>query len=105
MAIDMDAWISDRIEPDPARAGIAEARLRESAVPIWTLIAYWKATGKVDAQVADDYHIAPSDVAAALVYYRRHHLLIDERIRANRAKATWPPSTAKMASPTGSRLS
>jgi uncharacterized protein (DUF433 family) len=59
--------------------------LRESAVPIWTLIAYWKATGKVDAQVADDYHIAPSDVAAALVYYRRHKLLIDERIRANRA--------------------
>lgn len=85
MAIDTEALIADRIEPDPARAGIAEARLRESAVPIWTLVAYWKATDENDAQVAHDYQITPTDVAAALAYYRRHKPLIDERIRANRA--------------------
>jgi uncharacterized protein (DUF433 family) len=85
MAIETDALITDRIESDPARAGIAEARLRESAAPIWTLVAYWKATGENDAQVARDYQIAPADVAAALAYYRRHKALIDERIQANRA--------------------
>jgi uncharacterized protein (DUF433 family) len=85
MAIDSDALIAEYVEPNPHRAGVAEARLRDSAQPIWALIAYWRAAGEDAQRVADDYRIPLRAVEAAIAYYHRHRAPIDERIAANSA--------------------
>jgi len=83
MAIDTDALIAQYIEPNPHRGGIAEARLRDSARPIWALVAYWHAAAQDAQRVADDYQIPLPAVDAAISYYRRHKAVIDARIAAN----------------------
>jgi uncharacterized protein (DUF433 family) len=83
LAIDTDALIAQYIEPNPHRGGIAEARLRDSAQPVWAVIAYWRAAGHDSKRVADDCQIPLRAVDAAISYYQRHSTLIDDRIAAN----------------------
>jgi uncharacterized protein (DUF433 family) len=83
VAIETDRLIEEHIEPDPGRPGIMEARLRRSAVPVWTLIVYWQAADEDTERVTHDYRLRPEEMQAAIAYYRKHEPLIDERIRSN----------------------
>ena len=77
----IDAWI----EPDPYRAGEANARIREYGVHVWALIGHlWGMGGDVD-QVAQDYDVPVDAVRAARAFYARHSTIIDARIAANTA--------------------
>jgi uncharacterized protein (DUF433 family) len=80
---DAEALIAEFIELDPYRRSLAEARLRGYAVPVWTLVAYWRAADGDVARVAEDYEIPERAVEAALAYYNRHAVLIDDRIASN----------------------
>ena len=77
--------IEKYIELDPRRPGPEEARLRESGVPVWVLIAQLAGvTGDLD-HLAADYHIPREAVEAALAYYQRHKQSIEARIAMNAA--------------------
>ncbi len=47
--MDEEALISRHIEENTHRPGPAYARLKESGVPIWTLIMYWRGAVGGDA--------------------------------------------------------
>jgi uncharacterized protein (DUF433 family) len=74
---------------DPHRPGPADARLRDSGVPLWALISYLqRAVGGEVAQAAEDYAVPVEAVEAALAYYQQseqHRQLIDARIALNAA--------------------
>jgi uncharacterized protein (DUF433 family) len=63
----------------------AEARLRESGVPVWALVGYWRSAGEDVGRTAKAYHVPRQAVEAALVYYRDHSPEIDARLAANAA--------------------
>jgi uncharacterized protein (DUF433 family) len=71
------------VEPHPWKGGAAEARLRESNVPVWAIIGQLGGEDGDVAGVADDYDIPPEAVEAALAYYREHQAVIDDRLAAN----------------------
>ena len=72
-----------RPQLNPARPGLDQARLKESAVAIWALIGYLRGTnGDID-RVAADYEIPREAVEAAIAYYERHRALLDHRIAIN----------------------
>ncbi|HLH21205.1 MAG TPA: DUF433 domain-containing protein [Chloroflexota bacterium] len=75
--------IARYIEDNPHAAGLDEARLIVSGVPVWALVGHWRAIGEDIAQVAHDYDLPDEAVEAALAYYRQHAALIDARILAN----------------------
>jgi uncharacterized protein (DUF433 family) len=80
-----DELIRRYIEPNPWKPQVEEAWLIESAIPVWSLIGHWKATGRDTAQIAQDYEVSENEVRAALAYYRRHKCAIDTRLAANAA--------------------
>ncbi|MCC7103945.1 MAG: DUF433 domain-containing protein [Chloroflexi bacterium] len=65
--------------------GLADARLRDSGVPIWALIGHLRVIGQDTAQLARDYEISAEAVAAALAFYRHHKRVIDARLVLNEA--------------------
>ncbi|HEY7061974.1 MAG TPA: DUF433 domain-containing protein [Chloroflexota bacterium] len=71
------------IENNPHVAGLDEARLIISGVPVWALVGHWRAVGEDILQVARDYDVPEEAVEAALAYYSQHAPLIDARILAN----------------------
>ena len=100
-----DQLIATYIEQDPHRPGLDRARLSDSGIHVWILIAdlqtllgpeteYAFAHGKYQGelatilQLAEDFDISPDEVLAALAYYERHHPLIDARITTNTASVT-----------------
>jgi uncharacterized protein (DUF433 family) len=83
------------VGPDPHRPGPDRARLIEEGVPVWAIIGHLLALGggedpldsspqTVD-QVADDYRISHTAIAAALLYYAEHRAAIDTRLAINAA--------------------
>ncbi len=78
-----EGLITQYIELNPHRRGLAEAQLKESGVPVWALVGYLRGVRGDVARVAADYEIPLEGVEAALAYYRRHRAIIDERIAAN----------------------
>jgi uncharacterized protein (DUF433 family) len=76
--------ITRHIEENPAKPGLADARLIGFAVAVWALIGYLPAVGHRADEVAEDYDLPVEAVEAALIYYRRHRDVIDARIAANR---------------------
>jgi uncharacterized protein (DUF433 family) len=83
-----DDLIARYIEENPAKPGLADARLIGYAVPVWALIGYLPAVGHRADKVAEDYDLPVEAVEAALAYYRQHQDVIDARIAANRVAAT-----------------
>jgi len=79
-----DEQVRHKIQEDATRPGPAEARLRDSGVPVWALVSYYEAAGDIDS-VARDFEIPAEDVRAALAYYRSHKLAIDARLAMNAA--------------------
>ena len=97
-----DQLIATYIEQDPHRPGLDRARLNESGVHVWILIAglhtllgpeakHAFAHGKYQGefaklrQLAQDFDISADEVLATLAYYERHQPLIDARITTNTA--------------------
>jgi len=76
------------IEPHPRRPGVAEARVKGYATPVWALVGHWRAVGRNVGRVAEDYDLPREAVEAALAYYRRHRPLIDARLAENNAVLT-----------------
>lgn len=78
--------IRQHIDPNWDRypGGRADARLRDSGVPVWALVGHLRAVNDID-QVARDYELSHAAVDAALAYYQRYKDLIDARLLLNTA--------------------
>jgi uncharacterized protein (DUF433 family) len=70
------------IVPDPHHPGIAHYQLRDSAISIWALVAYYDAVRHDLDQVAYDYNIPVEQVRAALAFYAEHADAIDTYLRS-----------------------
>ncbi len=75
-----DELIARHIEPHPSKAGRQEARLRDSGISVWALVAYLPAVEGDVSRVAADYELTAEAVEAALAYYRRHKALFDAHL-------------------------
>jgi uncharacterized protein (DUF433 family) len=78
--------IAENVEENPRFPGAADAWLRESGVPIWAIVGYFRgaAQGNIQ-QTAEDYEIPVDAVHAALAYYHKYPRPIDQRIEDNAA--------------------
>lgn len=74
------------VDPDVDRyGGRADARLLNSGVSVWAIVAYLRVyKGDVD-KVAEIYELSREEVEAALVYYRRNKRFIDALLTLNEA--------------------
>ena len=77
--------IAQYIDGSQQRWGPAGARLRDSGVEVWVLVAQLPAMDGDMARLADAYGLPLRAVEAAFAYYRRHKELIDARIALNAA--------------------
>ena len=85
---DLDARLIDHyIDIDSARypGGRADARLRQSAVSVWVIIAYLPIYNNDLDKVADHFVISREEVEAAIAYYHCNKEFVDARIELNRA--------------------
>ena len=78
-----EAHDAQRIEAHPDVPAAGEARLRESAVPVWAIIGHYLAVNRDAEQVAKDYDVESADVQAALRYFQEHSSDIIARLREN----------------------
>ena len=85
-----EALIVRYIEPNPNRPHLAEAWLKESAVPVWAIIGALPAANGDLAAVAAAYDVPLAAVEAAMAFYRRHQCLIDARLAENEPDPVWP---------------
>lgn len=74
------------VDPDVDRyGGRADARLLNSGVSVWAIVAYLRVyKGDVD-KVAWHYDLSHEELEAALAYYRRNKRYIDARVLLNEA--------------------
>ena len=70
------------IAPDPHHPGVAHHQVRDVAVSVWALVAYYDAVGHDLNQVAYDYDITVEQVRAALAFYAEHVDTIDAYLRS-----------------------
>ena len=73
------------LEYDRYPGGRADARLRDSGVPIWAIVAYLQVYDGDAAQVAEGFELSPEEMEAALAYYRLNKRFVDARITLNEA--------------------
>ena len=73
------------IEQDPDKRPIADARLKDSVVAVWAIVAHFRAVGGDVDQVAADYKLPREAVEAALAYFARHKRRIEARVAMNAA--------------------
>ena len=76
--------IARYIVPDPHHPGIAQYQLRESAISVWALVAYYETIGHDLNRVADDYDLPIEQVRAALAFYTEHTDAIDAYLSSRR---------------------
>lgn len=62
---------------------LADARLRDDAIPVWALIGHLHAVDGDAQRVAHNYDIPVDAIRAAIAFYECHRDVIDDRIRAN----------------------
>jgi uncharacterized protein (DUF433 family) len=77
--------ITHHIEEDAEHRGPARARLRDSGVEVWVLVAQLPAMDGDPVRLAEAYSVPVEAVEAALAYYRRHRKVIDAQIAVNAA--------------------
>ncbi|HVA92649.1 MAG TPA: DUF433 domain-containing protein [Chloroflexota bacterium] len=80
---DMDTLIARYIGPHPTNPGLDEYWLLEPGVPVWAIIGAYRAEGGQADDVAAAYHLLREQVEAALAFYQRHRVLIDNRLAQN----------------------
>lgn len=85
--VDGQKLIERYIDPEWDRypGGRADARLRDSGVPVWALVGQLQVLDDNVDQLAADYEIPREAVDAALAYYRRNKAYVDARLLLNRA--------------------
>ncbi len=76
--------IARYIAPDPHHPGIARYQLRESAISVWALVAYYETVEHDLQRVADDYDLPLEQVRAALAFYTEHAESIDAYLSSRR---------------------
>jgi uncharacterized protein (DUF433 family) len=82
---DKKALIKRYVALEPAELDPANARLRETGVPVWALVGYHRAVDGDADRVAADYELPREAVEAALAFYKQHRAAIDARLSANAA--------------------
>jgi uncharacterized protein (DUF433 family) len=65
--------------------GRADARLKDSGVSVWAIVAILPVYRDDVARVADHFSISVDEVEAALAYYRRNNKYVDARLTLNEA--------------------
>jgi uncharacterized protein (DUF433 family) len=76
------AVLDAMVEPEPGR-GRDRARLKDSGVPVWALIAELQANNWDIAEVARAYRIPEIAVRAAIRYYENNKPFIDAFLLLN----------------------
>ena len=82
---DKKALIKRYVALETAEVDPANARLRETGVPVWAVVGYHRAVDGDADRVAADYELPREAVEAALAFYERHRAAIDARLSANAA--------------------
>lgn len=75
-----EALIARHVEPAEPGLGPGFARLRDSDLPVWLVVANIDARDDDLDEIADDFEIEPEAALAALYYYWRHRDLFDSLI-------------------------
>ena len=75
-----DELIARYIEPNPDKIGRAYFRLVESGTPMWRFVAELELAHGETARIAEDYGLSPEQIAAALAFYRRYKVIIDDHL-------------------------
>lgn len=78
-----DALVAAYIEQNPNHLGKDEARLKNYGVSVWAIIGYWKASNGDISGTAAGYDVPIEAVEAAVAYYERYKVIIDNRLAAN----------------------
>jgi uncharacterized protein (DUF433 family) len=73
------------LDTDRYPSGRADARLRDSGVSVWAIVAFLGVYSKDVDKVAEHFGLSREEVEAALAYYRRNRPYIDGRIALNEA--------------------
>ena len=73
------------LDTDRYPSGRADARLRDSGVSVWAIVAFLGVYGNDVDKVAEHFGLSREAVEAALAYYRRNKPYIDARIALNEA--------------------
>jgi uncharacterized protein (DUF433 family) len=73
------------LDTDRYSGGRADARLKDSGVAVWAIVAFLHVYDNDVARVAEHFTIAEAEVEAALAYYRRNRKFVDARIALNEA--------------------
>ncbi len=63
----------------------ADARLKDSGVSIWAIVAFLRIYDNDVARVADHFTLSETEVEAALAYYHRNKKYVDARLILNEA--------------------
>jgi uncharacterized protein (DUF433 family) len=80
-----DALIAEWIEPNPDKGGRDEYRLRRYGIAVWAIAGYWRAGERDVERVARDFAIPRDAAEAALAYYKRNTVVLDNHLDANDA--------------------
>ena len=73
------------LDTDRYPGGRADARLRDSGVSVWAIVAFLRVYGHDVDKVAEHFELSREEVEAALAYYRRNKPYVDARITLNEA--------------------
>jgi uncharacterized protein (DUF433 family) len=73
------------LDTDRYPGGRADARLRDSGVSVWAIVAYLPVYDGDRDKVAWHFGLSREEVDAALAYYARNKRFIDARIALNEA--------------------
>ncbi|HZQ36676.1 MAG TPA: DUF433 domain-containing protein [Dehalococcoidia bacterium] len=78
-----DELIEKWIELNPHKQRREEAVIRDTLVPVWSVVGYSEAYHGDLARVAEGFDIPLEAVEAAMAYYAANKCVIDNRIEAN----------------------
>lgn len=84
---DEEQLISRYVDLDTDRyaGGRADARLKDSGLSIWAIVAFLRIYENDVARVADHFTVAEIEVEAALAYYHRNKKYVEARLILNEA--------------------
>lgn len=73
------------LDTDRYSGGRGDARLRDSGISVWAIVAFLHVYANDIDKVVEHYGLTRAEVEAALAYYRRNKKYIDARVALNEA--------------------
>jgi uncharacterized protein (DUF433 family) len=73
------------LDVDRYAYGRADARLLNSGVSVWAIVAFLPLYGNDKSKVAEHFGLSQEEIDAALAYYRLNKRYIDARVALNEA--------------------